>query len=80
MPTSEVSPAGGAESSPTKKKKKPKKKKPEGAEGQQPQADPNAQGKQLVYCTTSLMTVDCDVEELVLSIVQTRKIFCTSSV
>ena len=53
MPTSEVSPAGGADSSPAKKKKKPKKKKPEGAEGQQPQADPNAQGKQLTYyCNT----------------------------
>ena len=53
MPTSEVSPAAGGETSPAKKKKKPKKKKPEGAEGQQPQADPNAQGKQFAYYRTS---------------------------
>ena len=75
MPTSEVSPAGGTESSPTKKKKKPKKKKPEGAEGQQPQADPNAQGKQLAYYTTPMITVDHSAGKLVLFIVQTRKIF-----
>ena len=45
MPTSEVSPSGGAESNAAKKKKKPKKKKSEGADGLQPNADPNAQGK-----------------------------------
>ena len=77
MPTSEVSPAGGGETSPAKKKKKPKKKKPEGAEGQQPQADPNAQGKQFAYYRTPRMRVghDAGKSEVSVYIFQTWEMF-----